>query len=307
MNRNLNKARRNKNDEFYTQLADIERELKHYKKHFKDKIVFCNCDDPRISNFFRYFSYSFEHLKLRQLIITCYKNQQIDLFTEQENEGAVSLIYNGDKNGNKIPDVEEIGLRELKGDGDFRSDECIEILRHPDVIPVTNPPFSLFGAYMSIIMKYGKKFLIIGNLNAIGYKEIFPLVKENRIWLGVSPTGMTFLTPEGSLRQMGFAVWFTNLPHKKRNEPYIFTKKYAGHEKEYPKYDGYNIINVSQSNSVPEDYEGVMGLPLSFLSKYNPNQFEILGVANSARWIDYKCFTIINGRKIYDRLLIKRI
>ncbi|MFH1612760.1 MAG: adenine-specific methyltransferase EcoRI family protein, partial [bacterium] len=171
-NRYLHKASQVKNDEFYTQLADIEREMSHYKDHFKNKIVFCNCDDPRISNFFHYFSYNFEFLKLKKLITTCYKNQQVDLFSQNNSEKAIYLEYTGDKNDDKIPDLNEIGIKHLKGDGDFRSSECIELLKQADIV-VTNPPFSLFREYVAQLMEHKKKFVIIGNLNAITYKEIF--------------------------------------------------------------------------------------------------------------------------------------
>ena len=170
-------------DEFYTQLSDIERELKHYRKHFKGKVVYCNCDDPRISNFFHYFSYNFEKLGLKKLITTCYKSQQADLFSQNDSEHAIWLEYDGDKNGNMVPDPEEIGIKPLKGDGDFRSAESIELLKQADIV-VTNPPFSLFREYVAQLMEYDKKFIIIGNLNAITYKEIFKLIKEDKLWLG---------------------------------------------------------------------------------------------------------------------------
>src|SRR5690554_6125645 len=186
-NKNLHQAKNNKKDEFYTQLSDIERELKYYKKHFKDKVVYCNCDDPRISNFFHYFSYNFEQLGLKKLITTCYKNQQIDLFTKHESEQAIYLEYKGEKDGGNVPTIENIGVHNLHGDGDFRSEECIELLKEADIV-VTNPPFSLFREYVAQLMEYNKKFLIIGNINALSYKEIFPLIAENKIWLGYNTT-----------------------------------------------------------------------------------------------------------------------
>ena len=182
-NKSLGKARNSKKDEFYTQLSDIERELKHYKNHFKGKVVYCNCDDPRISNFFHYFSYNFEKLGLKKIITTCYKNQNMDLFSQNNSEQAIYLEYDGDKNGNSIPDSKEIGIKPLKGDGDFRSKESIELLKQADIV-VTNPPFSLFREYVAQLIEYDKKFLIIGNQNAIAYKGIFSLIKENKIWLG---------------------------------------------------------------------------------------------------------------------------
>ena len=176
-NTSLHKAKTGKKDEFYTQLADIERELKHYKKHFKGKVVYCNCDDPRVSNFFHYFSYNFEHLGLKKLIATCYKNQNMNLFSQHDSEQAIYLEYTGDKNRNNVPDTNEIGIKTLKGDGDFRSAECIELLKEADIV-VTNPPFSLFREYVAQLIEYDKKFIIVGSLNAITYKEIFKYIKE---------------------------------------------------------------------------------------------------------------------------------
>ena len=182
-NKDLVKAKAAKKDEFYTQLEDINKELCHYTQHFRGKTVLCNCDDPRVSNFFTYFAYNFEFLGLKKLITTCYKNQNADLFSQNESESAVYLEYEGDKNGNHIPDAEEIGVKPLKGDGDFRSKECIELLKQADIV-VTNPPFSLFREYVAQLLAYGKKFLIIGNQNNVTYKEIFPLIRDNKIWLG---------------------------------------------------------------------------------------------------------------------------
>ena len=187
-NTHLRKAEGAKKDEFYTQLSDIEKEMRHYKDHFKGKVVFCNCDDPRVSNFFHYFSYNFENLGLKKLITTCYKNQDMDLFTENKSERAIYLEYTGDKNGDRIPNPEEIGINYLEGDGDFRSLESIELLKQADIV-VTNPPFSLFREYVAQLMEYDKKFIIIGNMNAITYKEIFSLIKEDKLWLGASLDG----------------------------------------------------------------------------------------------------------------------
>ena len=178
LNQNLHAAKNSKKDEFYTQLSDIEKELKHYKDHFKGKVVLCNCDDPRVSNFFHYFSHNFEDLGLKKLITTCYKNQNRDLFSEHTSENAIYLEYTGDRNNNKVPDPEEIGIVPLKGDGDFRSDECIKLLKEADIV-VTNPPFSLFREYVEQLIKYEKKFVIIGHQNAISYKETFKLLKDN--------------------------------------------------------------------------------------------------------------------------------
>jgi len=295
LNKNLHAAKYNKNDEFYTQLTDIERELEHYKEHFKNKTVLCNCDDPRVSNFFHYFSYNFEHLGLKKLIATCYKNQQMDMFSKNDQEQAIYLEYEGDKNGNKVPDIEEIGIKELKGDGDFRSEECIELLKQSDIV-VTNPPFSLFREYVAQLIKYEKKFLIIGNMNAITYKETFKLIKEDKLWLGVhNNQSFIFETPyENTLeanikfcRQKGYTGpnyvkvpainWYTNLVHKKQSEELILTSKYEGNERDYPKYDNYDAINVDKVVNIPKSYNGVIGVPITFLDKHNIDQFEIIG------------------------------
>lgn len=183
MVRKLQKAKLSKRDEFYTQLSDIERELRHYKDHLKDKVVYCNCDDPRISNFFHYFSHNFDKLNLKKLITTCYKSKNMNIFSQNDSEQAVFLEYNGEKTGNNVPDPEKIGIKHLKGDGDFRSEETIELLKQADIV-VTNPPFSLFRSYVSQLIEYDKKFIIIGHQNAISYKEIFKLIKEDKIWLG---------------------------------------------------------------------------------------------------------------------------
>ncbi|ENI5846800.1 hypothetical protein ABZI28_002411, partial [Flavobacterium psychrophilum] len=194
-NKSLRKAKNTKEDEFYTQLSDIERELKYYKHHFKDKVVYCNCDDPRVSNFFHYFSYNFEKLGLKKLIATCYKSQDADLFSQNNNEQAIYLEYLGDKNGDRIPNPEEIGIHELKEDGDFRGKESISLLTQADII-VTNPPFSLFREYVAQLVEYDKKFLIIGGQNALTYKEIFALMKDNKMWLGYNFGNMEFKVPD---------------------------------------------------------------------------------------------------------------
>lgn len=288
LTKNLHKAKTSKKDEFYTQLADIERELKHYKKHFKEKVVLCNCDDPRVSNFFHYFSYNFEKLGLKTLITTCYKNQNMDLFSQHSTEKAIYLEYEGDKNDNKVPDPEEIEIKYLKSDGDFRSKECIELLKQVDIV-VTNPPFSLFREYVAQLIKYDKKFIFIGHQNAITYKEIFKLIKDKKLWLGYGFKGGAthFITnyvdvatagdhKEGMVRVSG-VNWFTNLDISKRHEDLILYKKY--NPEEYPKYDNYDAINVNKTKEIPMDYDGVMGVPITFLNKYNPDQFEILGLS----------------------------
>lgn len=285
-------AKKGKNDEFYTQLSDIDRELKHYKKHFKDKVVYCNCDDPRKSNFFHYFSYNFEKLGLKKLITTCYKSQDMDLFSKNDCEKAIYLEYNGDKNGNNVPDITEIGVNYLEGDGDFRSKESIELLKKADIV-ITNPPFSLFREYVSQLVEFDKKFLIIGNINALSYKEIFKLIQENKAWLGVNMgRGISgFIVPEhyelyGSEARIddegnrivstNNCLWLTNLDISKRHEDLILYKNY--NPEEYPKYENYDAINVNKTKDIPCDYDGEMGVPITFLDKYNPNQFDIIDI-----------------------------
>lgn len=287
-NRNLHTAKKSKKDEFYTQLSDIERELKHYKKHFKDKVVYCNCDDPRVSNFFHFFSYNFEKYGLKKLITTCYKSNNINLFSHNDSEQAVYLEYNGDKDGNNTPDIKEIGIKPLKGNGDFRSRECIELLKQADIV-VTNPPFSLFREYVSQLIEYDKKFVIIGHQNAIKYKEIFPLIRDNKLWLGFGFKGGAahFINQhyedyatagdhkEGMIRVSG-VHWFTNLDINKRHEDLILYKKYT--PEEYPKFENFDAINVDVTKDIPMDYPGLMGVPITFMDKYNPDQFELIGV-----------------------------
>ena len=294
-NANLHNARTAKNDEFYTQLSDIEKEMAHYKDFFKGKIVYCNCDDARESNFFKFFANNFESLGLKKLITTGYK----------ENGKGVKLVYEGDKNSNFMVDDAEVVMTELEGNGDFRSEECIELLKECDVV-VTNPPFSLFREYVAQLMKHGKKFLIIGNKNAITYKEIFPYIKDNELWLGITNPD-EYRLPNGEITQSvkGLCRWFTNIPHNRRNTPLDLYKKYSADE--YPKYDNYDAIEVSKVSEIPMDYEGVMGVPITFLDKYCPTQFEILGIANNVRWIgDFPCLTIIKGEKVYNRILIRK-
>jgi hypothetical protein len=317
LNRTLHIAKSSKKDEFYTQLSDIESELKHYKEHFKNKVVFCNCDDPRVSNFFHYFSYNFENLGLKKLITTCYKNQETDLFGLVESENAVFLEYTGDKNGNKIPDAEEIGVKPLKGDGDFRGKESIDLLKQADIV-VTNPPFSLFREYVDQLVKYEKKFLIIGNINAITYKEIFKLIKENKAWLGINMgRGISgFIVPEhyelygtetnidcfgNRIISPNNCLWLTNLDTFKRHEDINLTKTYYGNEHEYPTFDNYDAINVNKTQDIPKDYKGIMGVPITFLHKYNPEQFELIKFRKGNDEKDLS----INGKCPYFRILIR--
>ncbi len=308
-NKNLRKASKEKKDEYYTQLADIERELKNYKKHFKNKVLYCNCDDPRISNFFHYFSYNFEKLELKKLIATCYKNQNMDLFSNHDSEQAIHLEYSGDKNGNKVPDPSEIGIKQLKGNGDFRSVECIELLKEADIV-VTNPPFSLFRTYLAQLIQYDKKFLILGNINTISYKESFELIKANKLWLGYN-TVRHFKRPDGTMYETARTFWYTNLDIKKRHEDIVLYKLY--NKEEYPKYDNYDAINVDYTKDIPMDYDGVMGVPITFMDKYNPSQFTLLGIMNTGeenKGIRYKGTEhgrpIINGVEKYLRILVKK-
>lgn len=315
-NSQLNSAKNAKKDEFYTQLSDVENELKHYKKHFQGKTVLCNCDDPRVSNFFHYFAYNFEHLGLKRLITTCYKNQDRDLFSQNDSERAIWLEYFGDKNGNRVPDAEEIGIHYFNGDGDFRSDECIELLKQADIV-VTNPPFSLFREYVAQLVEYGKKFVVVGHQNAIKYKEIFPLIVQNKLWLGYGFKGGAahFFSKyqdnatagdhrEGMIRVSG-VVWFTNLDLPKRHERLVLYKKYS--EEEYPHYDNYDAIEVGKTELIPEDFDGVMGVPITFLNKYNPEQFEIVGEFNHGCDSEYDLAKpILNGKELYPRIAIRR-
>ena len=302
-NTNLHNAKKVKNDEFYTQLSDIEKEMAHYKDFFKGKIVYCNCDDARESNFFKFFANNFESLGLKKLITTGYK----------ENGKGVKLVYEGDKNGNFMIDDAEVAVTELEGNGDFRSEECIELLKECDVV-VTNPPFSLFREYIAQLMEYGKKFLIIGNMNAITYKEIFPYIKNNELWWGCSLHGTKchFIVPnsyegnnvfeENGVRygKVNNAIWFTNINHTKRNTPLDLYKKYSADE--YPKYDNYDAIEVSKVSEIPMDYDGVMGVPITFLDKYCPTQFEIIKFRKGNDDKDLS----VNGKCPYFRILIRR-
>jgi len=322
-NKRLQSASTAKKDEFYTQLSDIEKELSHYKAHFQGKTVFCNCDDPRVSNFFHYFSYNFEKLGLKKLITTCYKNQNAELFSQNDTEKAIYLEYEGDKKGNNIPDPEEIGIKQLKGDGDFRSKECIELLKQSDIV-VTNPPFSLFREYVAQLVECDKKFLIIGNVNAITYKDFFQLIMQDKIWIGPSihSGDREFGVPDDyPLSAASYRIdnegkkfirvkgvrWFTNMDYQERHEDLILYKKYYGNESEYPKYDNYDAINIDKTKEIPMDYEGAMGVPITFMDKYNPDQFEILGIDRVlVEEISGKVSRFrINDKEIYARIVIK--
>lgn len=323
-NSNLSSAMEAKQDEFYTQLKDIEDELRHYRKHFKGKTVLCNCDDPFESNFFKYFALNFNKLGLKKLIATCYAGSsitgtQLSLFgsdTDEERKtpykAVVTTVHDANGNGGvDMLDVAELfrngenKLERLDGDGDFRSPECLELLDEADVV-VTNPPFSLFREYIATLVAHNKKFVVIGNQNAITYKEIFPLIKGNELWLGYHSGHTLFEVPDtygipdfydkndrqklrsngyvidenGKLwRNLGNICWFTNLDIRKRHDQMILIRKYK--PEEYPKYDNYDAIEVSMAANIPMDYAGVMGVPITFLDKFNPDQFEIIDVTQS--------------------------
>ena len=316
LNRKLTEAKNNKKDEFNTQLSDISNELKHYRNHFKDKVVYCNCDDPRISNFFQFFALNFEKYGLKKLITTCYKNQERDLFSTNNSESAIYLEYNGDKNGNNLPDIEEIGIKPLKGDGDFRSKESIDLLAQADIV-VTNPPFSLFREYVAQLIEHNKKFVIIGHQNAISYREIFKLIKENKLWLGYGFRGGAghFINQhyedyatatdrkEGMIRVSG-VHWFTNLDITKRHEDLILYKNYT--PEEYPMYENFEAINVNKTKDIPFDYKGLMGVPITFLDKYNPEQFEIIGLGISNSGLEIGVQPYKEEHKKYRKEIQKR-
>lgn len=314
LNRSLHAAKTTKQDEYYTQLSDIEKELRHYTKHFKGKTVLCNCDDPRISNFFHYFSHNFEKLKLKRLITTCYKNQNADLFSTHKAESGVYLEYLGDKDGSRVPDPAEIGVHPFKNDGDFRSEECIALLKQADIV-VTNPPFSLFREYVQQLIEHGKKFLIIGSVNARHYQEIFKLIKDNRLWLGYNCTRY-FNKPDGSVFETARTFWYTNLDIAKRHEHLPLYKKYSAAE--YPRYDNLDAIDVSKTNEIPFDYDGLMGVPDGLLDNYNPDQFELIGIPfgdagkaigvtrNHRGRTDIAITKDGNSRCPYSRIIIKR-
>ena len=349
-NKNLNAAKTAKKDEFYTQMTDIERELQHYWKHFRDKVVLCNCDDPYESNFFKYFALRFNQLGLKKLICTCYNGSpvqgnelMIDFgdFTDEPKKIAykVEITEVKDLNGDGAVDLSDVQYL-LKNDknvistlktGDFRDPECIELLKQADIV-VTNPPFSLFREYIGQLMEYEKKFLIVGNQGAIIYKEIFPSVINNKVWLGYGFKGGAahFVSPyddiatatdhkEGMIRVSG-VHWFTNLDIPKRNEEIDLICKYS--PEEYPKYDNYNAINVNKTQDIPRDYSGLMGVPITFLDKYNPNQFEIIwqasgntrasaptevlkAVGYTAHPEDRGGCGVVNGKRQYSRILIR--
>ncbi len=362
-NKALSAANKAKKDEFYTQLSDIENELKHYKKHFKGKTVLCNCDDPYESNFFKYFAMNFNVLGLQKLICTCYAGSpviytQLNIFGEEEEVNRetdrkpykIEITEVKDLNEDGAIDLTDVELllksvngkpKLLKGNGDFRSEECIKLLKQADIV-VTNPPFSLFREYVAQLMEYNKRFVIIGNQNAITYKEIFPLLKDNKMWLGYGFKGNVgfFINTkyedyaksgehrDGMIRVSG-VMWYTNLDIDKRHEKYIPYKIYS--PEEYPKYDNYDAIEVSKSSDIPMNYDGVMGVPITFMDKFNPEQFEIVGMCENMdlyklktrvytaqechdRYFelfgkkgnyDLNAAGVVNGKKVYQRILLK--
>lgn len=299
---NLAKAKSAKNDEFYTLYTDVAKELAHYQQHFKGKIVYCNCDDPTWSAFWKYFHLNFMVLGLKKLISTHY----------DKDEPTYKMVYEGG-NDNNI----EVGVKTpLQGNGDFRNQECIDLLKESDIV-VTNPPFSLFREYVAQLMEYGKKFIIIGSKNAITYKGFFPLLKDNKVWIGYNSPA-EFNTPEGVTKKInGLSRWFTNLDIKKRHEDLILTKNYTGNEIDYPKYDHCDVINVSKVSDIPKDYFGVMGVPITFLGSWNSDQFEVIDLFNRYSIYDsqgindyikenhlHSCN--IDGKATYARILIRR-
>lgn len=345
-NKSLKAAKDAKQDEFYTQLTDVEKELRHYKQHFKGKTVLCNCDDPFESNFFKYFVLNFNRLGLKKLIATCYTgspiaNKQLSIFDilgggtkENENKpykAVVNTVY--DKTGDGGVDMFDVAelfksgeneLTELQEDGDFRSAECLALMDESDIV-VTNPPFSLFREYVATLMEHEKKFVIIGSQNAITYKEIFPLLKNNKMWMGYNNGDMSFRVPDyfepretrfwidetgQKWRSMGNIAWFTNLDIKKRHEELILVKRYDAEI--YPNYDNYDAINVDKTADIPCDYAGVMGVPITYLDKYSPDQFEIVGlIAGNIKGLSGmksksgKDGPYLNGKLKYGRILIR--
>lgn len=349
----LRKARENKNDEFYTSLVDIEKELKYYKDKFCDKVVFCNCDDPYESNFFKYFALNFNTLHLKKLICTCYDGspivgEQISFFDTPQNIEISKKAYKieltkvDDFNNDGATDLEDVTqilktkklVKKLKGDGDFRSEECIKLLKQADIV-VTNPPFSLFREYIAQLEEYNKKYIIIGNVNAIAYKEVFPLVKDNKLWLGASihSGDREFRVPDDyPLNAAGYRVdengvkyirvkgvrWFSNIDYPQRHEDLILYKHYT--PEDYPKYDNFDGINVDKTANIPIDYDGYMGVPITFMDKYNPTQFKIIGMGtgDNAKLLGIKknyrgrtdlAITTKEGKHTcpYNRIIIQRI
>ncbi len=310
-NQLLQKAKKSKSDEFYTQLCDIERELQYYKNCFVGKTVCCNCDNPHISNFFRYFVKNFRELKLKKVIASCYVSTDTDIFHNEGQKRGFYSEYTG------IGKIEEIEVKYFKGNGDFRSKESVNLLKQADVV-VTNPPFSLFREYVAQLVQYDKLFLIIGNVNAITYKEIFDLIQRDKAWLGINlGRGISgFIVPEHyelygtetKVNENGQNViatngclWLTNLENSQRHEDINLTKIYKNNEDNYPTYDNCEGINVNRTQDIPKDYQGLMGVPITFLHKYNPAQFEIVRFRKGDDGKDLR----VNGKCPYFRILIR--
>ena len=334
-NTNLQNAKNIKDDEFYTTYEDIEKEIINYKIHFKDKTVFCNCDDPFESNFCKYFLKNFNVLEIKRLICTSYYSSKIiskelNFLKKGEKKSrtkgyVLDIQKFVDTKGVISDDVicnllkESGNIKELKGTGDFQSDECLNYLKESDIV-VTNPPFSLFREFVSIIMKYKKKFLIVGNQNALTYKEIFPLIKNDELWTGYQFGEMKFRVPKTSKprttrywvddtgqkwRSLGNAMWLTNIDNERRHREINLTKKY--NSKDYPKYDNFDAINVKTINDIPYDYFGIMGVPITIINRYNSEQFEIVGEANHGSDNEYDLFKpVLNGKELYKKILIRR-
>lgn len=318
-NKNLDKAKKAKNDEFYTRLEDIEAEISQHSDYvnaFQGKTVYCNCDDPELSNFSKFFILHFKQLGLKRLITTHYTGGST-LFLDQT--PAYKMEYYGEQDSNGNPITHKTPL---VGNGDFRSAECIELLKQADIV-ASNPPFSLFREYIAQLMEYNKKFVVIGNQNAIGYKEIFPYMKDNQLWLGVSIHSgdrMFYVPDDYPLNAVTCGVdedgrkfirvkgvrWFTNIELDKRHEIFPLVKNYKGNEDKYPKYDNYDAIEVGKSKDIPKDYSGVMGVPITFMDKYNPDQFDIVAFRKGDDGKDL-VFTQNNERvQPYSRILIRR-
>lgn len=334
-NTNLQAAKNLKDDEFYTTYESIVEELSHYSSHFEGKVILCNCDDPYESNFCKYFLRNFNVLGLKRLICTSYLGSkviatQLDLFDQSnelriDNHGYVLDVTQIEKGEKEFPDVfiedwlkKNRPIKKLRGNGDFRSNECLNYLRQSDIV-VTNPPFSLFKELVSILVKYNKKFLLVGNQNALTYKEIFPLIQRNEVWTGYRFGDMEFRVPKDSppretrfwidetgqkWRSIGNAMWLTNLDIDKRHKTLELTKSYS--PEEYPKFDNFDAINVRRVVDIPKDYSGIMGVPITIINKYNSEQFELIGEANHGSDNEFDLFKpLINGKYIFKRILIK--
>src|SRR3989344_1875779 len=310
LNKSFQRAKDVKNDEFYTRFDDIQAELNFYKDQLKDKVIYCNCDDPAESAFIDFFKLNFDYLGIKKLIGTRYQKSNLFLFADPARRSGYRLEITAKNKDDKKP----VKIN-LKGDGDFRSPECIELLQEADIV-ITNPPFSLFREYVAQLMKYNKKFLIIGNDNAIKYKGIFELIKENKIWLGYT-RAKEFYKPDGSTQKFGNVGWYTNLDVKKRHEELFLYKTYKDNKKDYPKYDNYDAIEVSKVKNIPMDYEGSMGVPITFLDKHNPGQFDIIDLLNRYTLLDtqktnedvrarHSHACNIDGKAVYSRIVIKR-